>query len=261
MRIFDCFLYCDENLILDIRLHTLNKFVEKFIIVESKYDHQGNKKELNFNIENFASFKDKIIYLVIEKFPENISNWDKENFQRNYISKGLYSALDEDYIMISDVDEIPDISKIKKLGNSKFTVFEQKMFYYKINVANQTHPHWYGSRICKKKHLKSPQWLRDQKVKRYTFWRFDKIQWNIIKNGGWHFSFLMNPKEIQKKINSYAHSEFNNNKYKDLGRIKKMIDSRLDLYSRPISYDLVKFDKTFPEYIYNNKDKFKNWIV
>ena len=71
----------------------------------------------------------------------------------------------------------------------------------------------------------------------------------------------MNPKEIQKKINSYAHSEFNNNKYKDLGRIKKMIDSRLDLYSRPISYDLVKFDKTFPEYIYNNKDKFKNWIV
>jgi len=235
--------------------------VEKFIIVESKYDHQGNKKELNFNIENFASFKDKIIYLVIEKFPENISNWDKENFQRNYISKGLYSALDEDYIMISDVDEIPDISKIKKLGNSKFTVFEQKMFYYKINVANQTHPHWYGSRICKKKHLKSPQWLRDQKVKRYPFWRFDKIQWNIIKNGGWHFSFLMNPKEIQKKINSYAHSEFNNNKYKDLGRIKKMIDSRLDLYSRPISYDLVKFDKTFPEYIYNNKDKFKNWIV
>jgi len=260
MRIFDCFLYCDENLMLDIRLHTLDKFVEKFIIVESKYDHQGNKKQLNFKIENFASFKEKIIYLVIEKFPENISNWDKENFQRNYISKGLHSASDEDYVMISDVDEIPDVSKIKNLDNSKFTVFEQKMFYYKINVANQTHPRWYGSRICKKKHLKSPQWLRDQKVKIYPFWRFDKIQWNIIKNGGWHFSFLMNPEEIQKKINSYAHSEFNNDKYKNLDRIKKMIDGRLDLFNRPIIYDLVKFDKTFPEYIYVNRDKFKNWI-
>ena len=261
MRIFDCFLYYDENLILDIRLHTLNKFVEKFIIVESKYDHQGNKKKLNFKIENFNSFKDKIIYLVIEKFPEKISNWDKENFQRNYISKGLHTALDEDYIMISDVDEIPDISKIKDLGNSKFTVFEQKMFYYKINIANKTHPNWYGSRICKKKYLKSPQWLRDQKVKKYPFWRFDKIQWNIIKNGGWHFSFLMSPKEIQKKISSYAHTEFNNDQYKNLDRIKKKIDSRLDLFNRPIFYDLVKFDKTFPEYIYNNEDKFKNWIA
>ena len=169
--------------------------------------------------------------------------------------------MDEDYIMISDVDEIPDISKIKDLGNSKFTVFEQKMFYYKINIANKTHPNWYGSRICKKKYLKSPQWLRDQKVKKYPFWRFDKIQWNIIKNGGWHFSFLMSPKEIQKKISSYAHSEFNNDQYKNLDRIKKKIDSRLDLFNRPIFYDQVKFDKTFPEYIYNNEDKFKNWIA
>ena len=109
--------------------------------------------------------------------------------------------------------------------------------------------------------MKSPQWLRDQKVKKYPFWRFDKIQWNIIKNGGWHFSFLMSPKEIQKKISSYAHTEFNNDQYKNLDRIKKKIDSRLDLFNRPIFYDLVKFDKTFPEYIYNNEDKFKNWIA
>ena len=170
MKIFDCFLYNDENLILDIRLNTLNEFVEKFIIIESQYDHQGNKKELNFKIENFISFKDKIDYLVIEKFPKNLTNWERENFQRNYILNGLRNANDEDFIMISDVDEIPNLSKIKEIYNSKFTVFEQKMYYYKINIANQTNPHWFGTRICKKKYLQSPQWLRNQKIKNYPFW-------------------------------------------------------------------------------------------
>jgi len=199
--------------------------------------------------------------LVIDKFPKNISNWDRENFQRNYIFKGLYSALDEDYIMISDVDEIPDLSKVKKLDDSKITVFEQKMFYYKINVANQTHPHWYGSRICKKKYLKSPQWLRNQKVKKYPFWRFDKVRWNIIKNGGWHFSFLMHPEEIRKKLSSYAHSEFNKSEFKNLDRIKKVINNKSDLFNRPITYNIVKFDRSFPDYVVNNKDKFKDWIL
>ena len=199
--------------------------------------------------------------MVIDKFPKNISNWDRENFQRNYIFKGLYSALDEDYIMISDVDEIPDLSKVKKLDDSKITVFEQKMFYYKINVANQTHPHWYGSRICKKKYLKSPQWLRNQKVKKYPFWRFDKVRWNIIKNGGWHFSFLMHPEEIRKKLSSYAHSEFNKSEFKNLDRIKKVINNKSDLFNRPITYNIVKFDRSFPDYVVNNKDKFKDWIL
>jgi beta-1,4-mannosyl-glycoprotein beta-1,4-N-acetylglucosaminyltransferase len=222
---------------------------------------KGKKKKLNFKIENFPIFKDKIVYLVIDKFPKNISNWDRENFQRNYIFKGLYSALDEDYIMISDVDEIPDLSKVKKLDDSKITVFEQKMFYYKINVANQTHPHWYGSRICKKKYLKSPQWLRNQKVKKYPFWRFDKVRWNIIKNGGWHFSFLMHPEEIRKKLSSYAHSEFNKSEFKNLDRIKKVINNKSDLFNRPITYNIVKFDRSFPDYVVNNKDKFKDWIL
>tara|TARA_B110001450_G_C17530705_1_gene444565 strand:+ start:94 stop:879 length:786 start_codon:yes stop_codon:yes gene_type:complete len=261
MKIFDCFLYNDENLILDIRLNTLNAFVEKFIIVESQYDHQGNKKKLNFKIENFNNFKDKIIYLVVDSFPKGLTNWERENFQRNYLTKGLSAALDEDYIMISDVDEIPDLSKIKEIQNSKFTVFEQNMYYYKVNIINQTNPNWYGSRICKKKFLKSPQWLRNQKIKTYSFWRFDKIRWNIIKNGGWHFSFLMTAEEIKKKLSSYAHSEFNNEKYNNLDKIKKSIANKSDLFDRPIIYKQIKFDQTFPNYIFNNQEKFKNWIV
>ena len=261
MKIFDCFLYNNENLVLDIRLNTLNQFVEKFIIVESQYDHQGNKKELNFKIENYDKFKDKIIYLVIDNFPNNLSNWERENFQRNYLINGFDVIKDDDYIMISDLDEIPDLSKIKEIENSKFTVFEQNMYYYKINIINQTSPYWYGSRICKKKYLKSPQWLRNKKVKIYPFWRLDKIRWNIIRKGGWHFSFLMTSSEIKKKISSYAHSEFNNEKYKNLDKIEYSIANKVDLFDRSINYKQVEFNQTFPDYIYKNKDKFKDWIV
>tara|TARA_B100000795_G_scaffold77482_1_gene55285 strand:- start:285 stop:1070 length:786 start_codon:yes stop_codon:yes gene_type:complete len=261
MKIFDCFLYNDENLILDIRFNTLSKFVEKFIIVESKYDHQGNKKKLNFEINNFKKFKDKIIYLVIENFPQKLSNWERENFQRNYIINGLSLASDEDYIIISDADEIPDLAMLTNLDNYKFSVFEQKMYYYKINLLNKTDPFWYGSRICKKKYLKSPQWLRNQKIKKYPFWKFYKIKWNIIKKGGWHFSFLMNPEEIKKKLTSFAHSEYNNDKYTDLKKIKDSIENKIDLFNRPVVYEKNNFDETFPNYVVNNKKKFKNWIL
>jgi len=261
MKIFDCFLYNDKNLILDIRLNTLSKYIEKFIIIESRYDHQGNKKKLNFEINNFKKFENKIIYLIIENFPQKLSNWERENFQRNYIINGLSLAGKDDYVIISDVDEIPDLTKIVSLDNFKFTVFEQKMYYYKINLLNKTDPFWYGSRICKKKYLKSPQWLRNQKIKKYPFWKFYKTKWNIIKNGGWHFSFLMNPEEIKKKLTSFAHSEYNNSKYTDLKKIKNSIENKIDLFDRPLVYEKNNFDKTFPDYVFNNKEKFKDWIL
>ena len=261
MRIFDCFLYNGENIVLDIRLNTLSKYIEKFIIIESKYDHQGNKKKLTFKIDNFIKFKEKIIYLVIENFPEKLSNWERENYQRNYINEGLSSANEDDYIIISDVDEIPNLSKTIDLHNYKFTVFEQKMFYYKLNLHNKTEPFWYGSRICKKKYLKSPQWLRNQKIKSYPFWRFDKIKWNIVKNGGWHFSFLMRPDQIKNKIKSFAHSEYNNNYYTNIEKIERSIEEKIDLFNRPISYKKDIIDEIFPKYIIDNKEKFKEWIL
>ena len=261
MKIFDCFLYNDEELVLDIRLNTLNEFVEKFIIVESKYDHQGNEKKLNFKIENFKKFQEKIIYLVINNFPKDISNWGRENYQRNYIKHGLSSASDEDYIMISDVDEIPDLTKFKNFDSFKFSVFKQSMFYYKINLLNKTDPFWYGTKICKKKYLKSPQWLRNQKVKNYPFWKFYKIKWNIVEKGGWHFSFLMQAEQIKKKISSWAHAEFNNKNYNDLDKIKHSIENKSDLFGRPIVYEKINFDQTFPRYLNDNSSLFKQWIL
>ena len=261
MKIFDCFLYNNEDLILDIRLNSLDKHIYKFVIIESKFDHQGNEKKINFKIENFQKFKDKIIYLIIEKFPNNLSNWGRENYQREFILNGLINAENDDYIMISDIDEIPNISNLNLIENHKFSVFEQKMFYYKINLQNKTEPLWYGSRICKKKYLKSPQWLRDQKVKKVPFWKFYKVRWNVIKNGGWHFSFLMSPDQIRLKLNSYAHAEYNNSNYNSLEKINNAINSKVDLFNRDIIFEKIPFDESFPNYIGLNKEKFKDWII
>ena len=261
MKIFDCFLFNGESLILDIRLNTLSKYVEKFIIVESKYDHQGNKKKLNFKFSNYIKFKDKIIYKIIDEFPPNFSDWERENYQRNFIINGLNEASDDDYILISDVDEIPDLSKIRNYKKFKFTIFEQKMFYYKVNLLNNTYPIWNGTKMCKKKYLKSPQWLRDQKVKKNSFWKFYRIKWNFVKDGGWHFSFLMDPKKIKKKIKAFAHSEFNNAYFTNSKKIEDSVNKKLDLFDRKYEYKIIKLNKTFPKYILENKNKFKKWII
>tara|TARA_B100000989_G_scaffold271360_1_gene228065 strand:+ start:19 stop:804 length:786 start_codon:yes stop_codon:yes gene_type:complete len=261
MKIFDCFMYHNEDLMLDIRLNTLSKYVDQFILVEAMYDHQGNKKKLNFRYDNFKSYKDKITYLVIEKFPDNMSCWDRENYQRNYIMNGLEKADLDDYILISDVDEIPDLAKFELIKNFKYSVFKQKMYYYKINLLNKTEPIWYGSKICKKRYIRSPQWLRDQKIKKASSWKFFKEKWNVIEDGGWHFSFLMSASKIKEKLNSYAHSEYNDNKFKNLDKINYAISKKIDLFDRSISFEKTLFDDTFPEYILNNKEKFKNWIL
>jgi beta-1,4-mannosyl-glycoprotein beta-1,4-N-acetylglucosaminyltransferase len=261
MKIFDCFLYSNEDLILDVRLNTLSDYVSRFVIVEANKDHQGKEKKLNFNINNFQKFKNNITYLVIDDFPKNLTNWQRENYQRNFISNGINNAKEDDYIIISDVDEIPNLENLDSVKNNRYSVFEQKMHYYKFNLLNTTNPNWYGSRICKKKYLKSPQWLREQKIKKKFFFNFMKINWNVIENGGWHFSFLLNPDEIKNKIESFAHSEFNNSKFKNIDKIKSSIKNNIDLFDRNFNYKEVAIDSSYPKYIIENKDKFKDWII
>ena len=261
MKLFDCFMYNNEDLLLELRLQTLSKFVHKFIIVESRFDHQGNKKKLNFKINNFLIFKNKIKYIVLNKFPKDLSSWERENYNRNFIIKGLNGAKPEDYIMISDLDEIPKISNLKIFEKRKYTAFKQKMFYYRFNLHNISEPDWIGSKVCKKKYLKSPQWLRNQKVKKYPFWRMDKINWNIIEDGGWHFSFVMSHNSIKKKLESYAHSEFNKKNYKDIKNIKKNISLKKDLFGRPFKFIKIKNHKKLPKYLLLNKKKFSKFLI
>ena len=135
MKIFDCCIYLDEDFLLDLRFNILNDFVDYFVIVESNRTWQNNKKNFNFNTKNFEKFSHKIIYIKVEDMPGGENPWLRENFQRNCITRGLSTAMNDDLIIISDADEIPDPEKIIKFNlKKKYGVFEQKQYYYKLNL-------------------------------------------------------------------------------------------------------------------------------
>ena len=271
MKLIDCFMYFDEDLVLEIRLNTLNNIVDKFVIAEATRDHAGNEKKLNFDINKFQKFEHKIEYLVIDDIPINVKskkkhwheNHIRDQFQRNALEKGYKNCDPEDWIMISDIDEIPNPEKIKKFNTkNKYACFLQKNFQSKLNLQNISDRYWPGTKICEKKNLKSPQWLRNIKTKKRHFWKiFKDKEPQLIEDAGWHFSFLKTPAYIKQKIISYSHQEFNKDEFINEKNIEKKINEGKDLFNRKIKYRAIKVDETFPEYIYKNKNYFKNWII
>ena len=252
-------MYYDEELILDIRLNSLKDQVDYFVICESKFYHNGNKRDLNFNIENYRKFKDKIIYLVQEKLPGNLRKINsedneitksnkmifnahvRENYQRNILQDGILKASEEDLILISDVDEVPNLSS--------------------INLSNI-----------------NPQWLREIKNRDFGFWRLDTlfsktkyINKNFIKNGGWHFSNIKNAENIELKLNSYLHHRDFQSENIDIKKISSLIKSNETIYdmfadkkSKKFSdnrryLEIYDFNK-LPNYIKKNKNMLKDWL-
>ena len=293
MKIYDCFMYFDEDIVLDVRLNFLNEFVDQFVIIESEYNHRGEKRVPLFKIDKFKKYKDKIKYILINDIPPGIEIINKkdedlyrksifnaskrENFQRNQILKGLTEANKEDWIIISDLDEIPNLSKINlKNTKDKLIFFNQHMMYYKFNLKLNDYI-WVGSKACKMKNLQSPQWIRDIKNKNYGWWRIDIFFSNrkynnilFVEEGGWHFSYLKNPKGIEKKLKSYLHHiDYDLNPVGVEG-IEKMINNKRTIYNIKADQKENKFDginklskiniNLLPSYILENKDKFKDWI-
>ena len=273
MKIFDCFSYWDEDLLVDLRLNILNQYVDFFVIVEGNKTWQNNSKELRFNIKNFENFKEKIIYIPINDMPDGENPWIRENFQRNCITRGLSKSSPEDLILISDADEIPNLSNIKEyIKNKRYAVFKQKAFYYKLNMQNTTFPYWYGSRICKNKYLKSPQWLRNLKFKKRPLWRIDKFRLNnIIKKGGWHFCNLKKAKDLLYKYKNMAETKDDffakegidgsiDEKYLSIEQIENSIEEGKNLVGKSEYFEKIELDNSFPEYILKNRNKYEGWI-
>ena len=269
MKIYDCFSYMDEDLILDLRLNILDKYVDHFVIVEGNKTWQNNKKNLKFDLKKFNKFKKKIIYIPVTDMPDGKDPYLRENFQRNCIMRGLIEAKKDDIIIVSDLDEIPNPKVIKNfIPNMKYAVFKQKHFYYKFNLQSKNNPYWYGSRICSFKNLKSPQWLRELKFKKRPFWRLDKFRLNnIIENGGWHFCNFKDPKLLLYKYKNLCETDdpfhFNeriDKKYLNLREIKKRIDKKFDIIGRKDEFKKIKLDKSYPNYFLKHKKKYANWI-
>lgn len=270
-KIYDCFMLNNETDLLNIRLNILNEFVDYFVIIESAETHSGIKKKLTFDFEKFPKFKGKIIYGVIKKFPKDLTAWEKENYQRNYISKFLNKAADDDFIMISDLDEIPNLENINLENiNEKIIIFKQRLFFYKLNIG-ELNPSWHGSRCIKKKNLKNPQWLRNLKThKKYKFFRLDKIYFSqtyehnfkVIENGGWHFTWMGDRNFIKNKLKSFAHIELNNSEINNDEYIDNCIQNmrsieqkqKLDLQTLSLNKDFI------PEFILKNLNKYKHML-
>ena len=262
MKIYDCFSYLDEDLLLKLRLNILDDYVDYFVIIEGNKTWQNNKKELKFNIDKFEQFKKKIIYIPVTDMPDGDNPYKRENFQRNAISRGTEKADKDDLIIISDLDEIPNPDKILEFSDKdKYICFVQNNYLFKFNLLNITEPFWYGTRMCRKKDLKSPQWLREIKARKLPFYKFYKPKFDrFVVNGGWHFSSVKDAEGIYKKLNCYSEQQFNNEIYKNLDFIEKKIFEKKDLFNRSYEYKVVRIDKTFPNFIFNNQETLKNLI-
>ena len=295
MKIYDCFMYFDEEVVVDVRFNTLDKFVDYFVIIESRFTHKGDFRELKFNHKKFEKFKSKIIYLIYEDIPKDIQiinkddppkhkSWKgienamyRENGQRNFISKGLNHANEDDFILISDVDEIPNLSGVNfaKL-KQKIILFKQNMFYHKFNLAIPDF-NWTGTKGCKKKNLISPQWLRNIKDRRYSFFRIDTffsetkyMSIKIVKNGGWHFTNIKTAKEIEYKLRSYLHHVEFDEQPLSVQEIDEIIKNKQAIYNLKVDKTVNKIGNgsilenfelnKLPEYIVKNKNKFLDWI-
>ena len=292
MKIIDSFMFFDESMLLDLRLNILNKYVSKFIICESTFNHNGKKKKLNFDIKEFAKFKSKIEYIVLDKEPDNlriINEKDtvetkeskaldnallRENFQRNFAIEKIEKAEDNDLILINDLDEIPELKNFSY--KKKITIFKQKMLCFKFNLIYKNLS-WTGSKICKKKDLINPQWLRNIKTRKYPLWRLDiffsRKKYNdidIIPNGGWHFTNIKTAEEIHHKMKSFLHHFEYENSGLNSETIESLIQNKKALYNYNADQrenkwsdnsDLEKINLSLlPDYINQNKEKYKNWL-
>jgi beta-1,4-mannosyl-glycoprotein beta-1,4-N-acetylglucosaminyltransferase len=265
-KVFDCITFFNENFITNLRFEILDPVVDFFVICESIYDHKGNKKNINFKLKN-SKFKKKIIHIIVkDKFSKSASPWKNQALQREKIFDGLKNSKENDFIMFSDPDEIPNPHLLKNFFlKKKYGIFLQKHFVYKINLLNQYENPWEGTRIARKKDLSSIDYMRQKVLRKnlkYSFWRIDKER-NIetFNNGGWHFNNLMSPKNISLKIRTFAHSEYNKKCFFDPIIIKKKIKERKDLFNRGRTYKKISINKNnYPTFIFNSLNKLRNFI-
>ena len=290
MKIIDCTSFYNEHMMYDIRLNVLKDKVDKFIVTESTYSHSGQKKKLNFDINNYPKFKDKITYIVIDKEPNGIvpennnpSLQRSNSLKRIALSydeslKVLKSSSSDDFIMLSDNDEIPNLNSKQFINNkNSIVLFNQLFIYFKFNLLYDK-TIWPGTKGCSMKKLKSLSWLRNIKLKKYPFWRLDTlfsenkyIDINVIQDGGWHFTNLKTPEEMYEKFMNFGHHDEFRLSGLTIEKIREKIKNQEMFYDHfadkssnnkwESDYKLkVIGDEMLPSYLIKNKNKYIEWF-
>lgn len=281
---FDCCIVNHELDLLELRMHTLNDVVEKFVVVESNLTHSGKPKKMWFkdNIYRFNEFKHKIIHLIYEGFPVEDDQrdthivWYNENTQRNTILKCLEIAQPSDGLLfISDCDEIVKPEKLLEgrelYYKTNYLVnfgLEQCMYYMNYNFKDFKQIR--GSMLYNPQRAKeiydmqgradhSPNAIRWHMVAEGT-----ESHWPVVWDAGWHFSTLGDPRTIRYKLESNAHRFCDTEEYKNIDRINQCINNGMHVYDMDRYTDtrLVKREFEFlPKYVQENPHKFKNYIL
>ena len=292
--IYDCFMYYDEDMLLELRLNTLDAYVDKFVIVESLYTFAGKRRDkLHFDIEKFDRFRDKIIYVVNDAVPkihhhDFMSNsslvkagesdpWENETIARNSIMRGLVNAMDDDIIIVSDVDEIPRPEALSQYRRHYLCLTLHQNFYnYKFNlqVLNEdgTPRQVKLPKMTRYKYLKGffrgqPELFRN--VKRSgTPIRDSKLLWGILKlrtktvhDAGWHFSWVMSDERISEKMNTISHTEHNLPQFNNPDHIRRCVEQNVDIWNRPRKMVVRPITTEFmPAWLVDNQARFADFI-
>ncbi|MDR3456733.1 MAG: hypothetical protein P4N60_04765 [Verrucomicrobiae bacterium] len=286
--IFDCFTFFNELELLELRLHELAGVVDKFVVVEARRTHSNQPKPLHFqeNRARFAQFEDKIIHVVVEEVPDTTDAWVIERFQRDAIARGLGGCRPDDWVLVSDVDEIPRAAVVAKISretpyhdnlfsnavhaalNSKMVKavfhrkgfrrrlrknhpfvlkFEQTLHRHYLNCVSVRPRFWYGTRMLRFRDFSAANELRFSGYK-------------IVKDAGWHFTFMGGADRIREKIVAYAHQEFNQRQFTEPAAVTKRIESGKSLFDRDEQLEFVPLDETFPRFVLAHPQKFSSWL-
>lgn len=281
--VYDCFIFFNELDILEIRLNELNDVVDKFVLVEADRTFQNNPKPFIFeeNKHRFNKFLNKIIHIKLTSYPLFIpvinpfSPWKLEFYQRDSVVKGLKNCKPDDIIMISDVDEIPRASVVKEyvakgidriygLKMDMFMFFfNNKMIYdagSSMNKKESENGIWHCTALLPYKLLKKRPYRLRKTIMRTK--RKGEV-YKIIPNAGWHFTYMGGVEMIKKKLESFSHTEYNLEEFKNEASISQKIKEGKDLFGRDMEFEIVNPSAALPEYLneHSVKQQFADYIL
>jgi beta-1,4-mannosyl-glycoprotein beta-1,4-N-acetylglucosaminyltransferase len=281
-RVFDCFMFGNELDLLEIRLNELSPVVHRFVLAEATRTHKGDPKPLHFaeNRARFADFLDRIVHIVVDDCPlggeTEEDHFRRENHQRNALAGGLGEAKGDDFILLSDLDEIPRAETIRAIVDSAGIVpavhlIELRWYYYFLNYERQRR--WInGPRMTRLRDLTTPQALRNLRLPKHrTMSRLRRIRWVRERYGrlmdapyhsdaGWHFSYLSDVEGIAAKLRDYAHNHPADQR--ETAHIARSIAAGRSYNPKDtVPLALKPLDGSFPAYVYENKERFHRLIA
>lgn len=275
--IYDGFTFFNELDLLELRLKTLSEYIDKFVIVESAYTFTGKRKSYNFeeNRERYKKYEHQIIYIKVDRFPEDCkSAWDREAYQRNEIEKGFKTRNADDIYLVSDLDEIPNPSSIKRIkkalkqNSRQVLCLELLNCWFYLNNVEKMAFFWGAPKACTAEEYYSVHDANCSTDPLGAEGKFTAQSLRSIKNystvpvAGWHFTYLGGADKIREKVQAFSHQEYNMDRFLTEEHINSMIASGLDLYGRDFAaFGSVKINYLMPLEIRRNKEKYAEYIT